>query len=40
MGAGLFVGQWIDGTTVWQSEDRVGIALVSMNGDLQMEIRT
>ena len=35
----LFVAQWIDGTTLWQSEDRSFEALVSPNGDIQVQAR-
>lgn len=37
MSAWLFVTQWLDGTTVWQSEDRSSRALVSSDGDVQIE---
>lgn len=37
MSAWLFVTQWIDGTNVWQSEDRRAKALVSIGGDVRIE---
>lgn len=40
MSAWLFVTQWMDGTTVWQTEDRCAKALVSVAGDVQIETRT
>jgi hypothetical protein len=33
MSSWLFVTQWMDGTTVWQSEDLSAKALVSPDGD-------
>ena len=39
MSAWLFVTQWVDGTTVWQSEDLSTKALVSPDGDIQVEGR-
>lgn len=39
MSAWLFVTQWIDGTTVWQSEDRSARALVSPGGEVKVENR-
>ena len=39
MSAWLFVTQWMDGTTVWQSEDRRAKALVSTDGNIQVETR-
>ena len=35
----LFITQWIDGTTVWQSEDRSTKALVSPDGNIQVQAR-
>jgi hypothetical protein len=40
MSAWLFVTQWVDGTTVWQSEDQSAKALVSTEGNIQIEART
>ena len=39
MSAWLFVTQWLDGTTVWQSEDKSAKALVSTDGNIQIEKR-
>ncbi len=39
MSAWLFVTQWIDGTTIWQSEDQSSKALVSVDGDIQINTR-
>jgi hypothetical protein len=39
MSAWLFVTQWMDGTTVWQSEDRRAKALVYPDGSIQVENR-
>jgi hypothetical protein len=39
MSAWLFVTQWMDGTTVWQSEDQSANALVSTDGNIQVETR-
>ena len=40
MSAWLFVTQWMDGTTVWQTEDGSARALVSADGDIRIETRT
>ena len=40
MNAWSFVMQWIDGTTVWQSEDRSAKALVYTDGNIRIETRT
>jgi hypothetical protein len=32
-----FLIQWLDGTTVWQSEDKTARALVYPNGDVQVD---
>jgi hypothetical protein len=34
-----FVTQWLDGTTVWQSEDRSRRALVSTDGMVEIQVR-
>jgi len=39
MSAWLFVTQWLDRTTVWQSEDRSVKALVFTDGNIQIEKR-
>ena len=39
MSAWSFVTQWIDGTTVWQSEDRRARALVLPDGTIHVEVR-
>ena len=39
MSAWSFVTQWMDGTTVWQSEDRHARALVFPDGTIQIETR-
>jgi len=39
MSAWSFVTQWLDGTTVWQSEDRSAKALVSTDGTIQIQTR-
>ena len=39
MSAWSFVSQWIDGTTVWQSEDQRARALVLPDGTVQVEAR-
>ena len=39
MSAWSFVTQWMDGTTVWQSPDRIAKALVSTDGNIQIETR-
>jgi len=39
MSAWSFVTQWIDGTTVWQSEDQRARALVLPDGTVQVEAR-
>ena len=39
MSAWSFVTQWIDGTTVWQSEDKSAKAFVTTDGDVQFEVR-
>jgi hypothetical protein len=36
----LFITQWIDGTTVWQSEDRCFEVLVSPDASIQVQART
>ena len=38
--AWLFVTQWMDGTTLWQTEDGNARALVSTDGNMQIETRT
>jgi hypothetical protein len=40
MSAWLFVTLWMDGTTVWQSEDRSARALVSAEGTVQTKTGT
>jgi hypothetical protein len=40
MSAWLFVTQWMDGTTVWQTEDTSARALVSTEGNIQIQTRT
>jgi hypothetical protein len=40
MSAWLFVTQWMDGTTLWQTEDKSARALVSTDGNIQIETRT
>jgi len=40
MSAWLFVTQWMDGTTLWQNEDRSARALVSADGSVQIQART
>ena len=40
MSAWLFVTQWMDGTTIWQSPDKSARALVTLNGDVQIESRS
>ena len=37
MSAWSFVTQWLDGTTVWQSENRQSRALVTLEGDIQID---
>jgi hypothetical protein len=39
MSAWSFVTQWLDGTTVWQSEDQSAKALVSTDGHIQIDTR-
>ena len=39
MSAWSFVTQWMDGTTVWQSEDQSAQALVYTDGKIQVETR-
>jgi len=39
MSAWLFITQWLDGTTIWQSEDKSAKALVSTDGNIQIEKR-
>ena len=39
MSAWSFVTQWTDGTTVWRSEDQSAKALVSTDGNVQIETR-
>jgi len=39
MSAWSFITQWLDGTTVWQSEDRSAKALVSTDGTIQIQTR-
>ena len=39
MSAWLFVTQWMDGTTVWHSEDKRERALVDPKGGVQIEDR-
>lgn len=39
MSAWLFVTQWLDGTTVWQSEDGRRKAIVTTHGNIQVEDR-
>jgi len=39
MSAWSFVTQWMDGTTVWQSEDQSAVALVHADGNVQIEAR-
>jgi hypothetical protein len=40
MSAWLFVTQWMDGTTVWQTKDGSARALVSPDGSVQIKTRT
>jgi len=40
MSAWLFATQWMDGTTVWRSEDRSATALVSTDGNIQIKTST
>jgi hypothetical protein len=40
MSAWLFVTQWMDGTTLWQTEDQSARALVSTDGHIRIETRT
>lgn len=37
MSAWTFVTQWMDGTTVWQSEDRSAKAIVDAQGNVRIE---
>ncbi len=37
MSAWSFVARWVDGTTVWQAEDRSARALVFVDGNVQIE---
>lgn len=37
MSAWSFLTQWMDGTTVWQSEDRTTIAIIFPDGDIQLQ---
>jgi len=37
MSAWSFVNQWLDGTTVWRSEDGSGTALVAPDGTIRIE---
>jgi hypothetical protein len=37
MSAWSFVTQWVDGTTVWQSEDKSAKAIVDTKGNVQIE---
>ena len=40
MSAWLFVTQWMDGSTLWQTEDGSARALVSPDGNVRIETRT
>lgn len=37
MSAWLFVAQWLDGTTVWRSEDGSGTAMVAPDGTIRIQ---
>jgi hypothetical protein len=36
MSGWLFVNQWMDGSTVWRSEDGRGMAIVKLDGRVQV----
>jgi len=39
MSAWSYVAQWLDGTTVWRSEDGVSIAIVAPDGSIRVQHR-